>query len=138
MVTTLCYKVIDLSPHSDAWPARMEDVLNEQAQEGWELVTGFERTHEALVADAGVGRAGASAAQRLMRMTHAATHSEYVDHLGMPSRGLLGGSLLGTATGPLSHGEWHGDGRVARLDLSGALLSSACHLYHGVETGTSR
>jgi hypothetical protein len=26
----------------------MEDVLNEQAQEGWELVTGFERTHEAL------------------------------------------------------------------------------------------
>jgi len=48
MVTTLCYKVIDLSPHSDTWPVRMEDVLNEQAQEGWELVTGFERTHEAL------------------------------------------------------------------------------------------
>jgi len=48
MVTTVCYKVIDLSPHSDAWPADMEDVLNEQAQEGWELVTGFERTHEAL------------------------------------------------------------------------------------------
>jgi hypothetical protein len=48
MVTTLCYKVIDLSPHSDALPADMEDVLNEQAQEGWELVTGFERTHEAL------------------------------------------------------------------------------------------
>jgi hypothetical protein len=48
MVTTLCYKVIDLSPHGDAWPASMEDVLNHQAQEGWELVTGFERTHEAL------------------------------------------------------------------------------------------
>jgi hypothetical protein len=48
MVTTLCYKVIDLSPHGDAWPGSMEDVLNHQAQEGWELVTGFERTHEAL------------------------------------------------------------------------------------------
>ena len=48
MVTTLCYKVIDLSPHGDAWPASMEHVLNHQAQEGWELVTGFERTHEAL------------------------------------------------------------------------------------------
>jgi hypothetical protein len=48
MVTTLCYKVIDLSPHGDAWPASMEDILNHQAQEGWELVNGFERTHEAL------------------------------------------------------------------------------------------
>jgi hypothetical protein len=26
----------------------MEEVLNLQTQEGWELVTGFERTHEAL------------------------------------------------------------------------------------------
>jgi hypothetical protein len=26
----------------------MEDVLNQQAEEGWEPVTGFERTHEAL------------------------------------------------------------------------------------------
>ena len=48
MVTTLCYKVIDLSPHGDAWSVHMEDVLNQQAQEGWELVTGFERTREAL------------------------------------------------------------------------------------------
>ena len=48
MVTTLCYKVIDLSPHGDAWPASMEDVLNHQAQEGWELVTSFQRTHKAL------------------------------------------------------------------------------------------
>jgi hypothetical protein len=48
MVTAMCYKVIDLSPHSDAWPAHMEDVLNRQAEEGWELVTSFEHTHEAL------------------------------------------------------------------------------------------
>ena len=46
MVTTLCYKVIDLSPHDDASPASMEDILNHQAEEGWELVTGFERTHD--------------------------------------------------------------------------------------------
>jgi len=52
---TLCYKVIDLSPQSDAWPADMEDVLNEQAQEGWELVTGFERTHEALQVRSTIG-----------------------------------------------------------------------------------
>jgi hypothetical protein len=51
MVSTLCYKVIDLSLHSlhdDAWSASMEDVLNHQAQEGWELVTSFQRVHEAL------------------------------------------------------------------------------------------
>jgi Domain of unknown function (DUF4177) len=48
MVATLCYKVIDLSLHDDAWPAYMEDVLNQQAQEGWELVTSFQRAHEAL------------------------------------------------------------------------------------------
>ena len=48
MVATLCYKVIDLSLHDDAWPAYMEDVLNQQAQEGWELVTCFQRAHQAL------------------------------------------------------------------------------------------
>jgi hypothetical protein len=48
MVTTSCYKVIDLSLHDDAWLAAMEDVLNRQAQEGWELVTSFQRAHEAL------------------------------------------------------------------------------------------
>jgi Domain of unknown function (DUF4177) len=47
MVTTLYYKVIDLNPHGDAWPAHVEDVLNQQAEEGWELVTAFERTHKA-------------------------------------------------------------------------------------------
>jgi Domain of unknown function (DUF4177) len=47
MVTTLCYKVIDLSAHDDSWSAHMEDVLNQQAEEGWELVTAFERTHKA-------------------------------------------------------------------------------------------
>jgi hypothetical protein len=35
MVATLCYKVIDLSPHGDTWPAPMENVFNHQAQEGW-------------------------------------------------------------------------------------------------------
>jgi hypothetical protein len=48
MVTTLCYRVIDLSLHDDAWPASLEGVLNQQAQEGWELVTSFQRAHEAL------------------------------------------------------------------------------------------
>jgi hypothetical protein len=48
MVTTTCYKVIDLRPQDDAWPAHMEEVLNQQAGEGWELVTGFQHTHTAL------------------------------------------------------------------------------------------
>jgi Domain of unknown function (DUF4177) len=48
MVTTSCYRVIDLSLHDDAWLASMEDVLNQQAREGWELVTSFQRAREAL------------------------------------------------------------------------------------------
>jgi hypothetical protein len=48
MVTTLCYKVIDLSPHAEDAPAHMEDLLNHQAEEGWALVTGFQHTHKAL------------------------------------------------------------------------------------------
>lgn len=48
MVTTFCYKVLDLNLHDDDWPASMEDILNRQAQEGWELVTSFQRAHEAL------------------------------------------------------------------------------------------
>ena len=47
MVTTLCYKVIDLSAHGNSWAAHMEDVLNQWAEGGWELVTAFERTHKA-------------------------------------------------------------------------------------------
>jgi hypothetical protein len=48
MVTTICYKVIDLSPHNEDALASLEDLLNHQAEEGWELVTSFERTHTAL------------------------------------------------------------------------------------------
>jgi hypothetical protein len=48
MVCTLCYKVIDLNSLNDASPAHMEHLLNQQAQEGWELVTSFQRTHKAL------------------------------------------------------------------------------------------
>ena len=48
MVTTVCYKVIDLSPHDEDALASLEDILNHQAEEGWELVTSFQRTHKAL------------------------------------------------------------------------------------------
>jgi hypothetical protein len=48
MVSTLCYKVIDVNPHDDASPAHMENILNQQAQEGWELVTSFQRPYKAL------------------------------------------------------------------------------------------
>jgi hypothetical protein len=82
--------------------------------------------------------ASASAGDGVVRITHAATRSEYVDYFGMPSRVLLGGGNLGTATNPLSHGEGHGDHRIARLGLSGALFSPAFHLYHGPETLASR
>ena len=47
MTTTLSYKVLDLSPHEEAWSAYLEKVLLQQAEEGWELVTGFQRQHEA-------------------------------------------------------------------------------------------
>jgi Domain of unknown function (DUF4177) len=48
MVSTLCYKVLDLNSHDDTSPAHMENLLNHQAEEGWELVTSFQRTHKAL------------------------------------------------------------------------------------------
>jgi len=48
MVGTLCYKVLDLNSHNDDSPAHLEDILNHQAEEGWELVTSFQRTHTAL------------------------------------------------------------------------------------------
>jgi hypothetical protein len=47
MTTTLSYKVLDLSPHDEDWSAYLENVLLQQAEEGWELVTGFQRQHEA-------------------------------------------------------------------------------------------
>jgi hypothetical protein len=48
MVSTLTYKVIDLNTLDDALPEHMEHLLNQQAQEGWALVTSFQRTHTAL------------------------------------------------------------------------------------------
>jgi Domain of unknown function (DUF4177) len=47
MTTTVNYKVVDLSPRDEAWSSYLENVLNQHAQEGWELVTGFQRAHEA-------------------------------------------------------------------------------------------
>jgi hypothetical protein len=47
MTTTLPYKVVDLAPHDEDWSAYLENVLLQHAAEGWELVTGFQRQHEA-------------------------------------------------------------------------------------------
>jgi hemolysin activation/secretion protein len=47
MTTTLPYKVVDLSSHDEDWSAYLENVLLQHAAEGWELVTGFQRQHEA-------------------------------------------------------------------------------------------
>jgi hypothetical protein len=47
VTTTMSYKVVDLSPRDEAWSSYVEDVLNQHAQEGWDLVTGFQRAHEA-------------------------------------------------------------------------------------------
>ena len=47
MTTTQPYKVLDLSPHDEGWSAHLENVLLQQAEKGWELVTAFERQHEA-------------------------------------------------------------------------------------------
>jgi hypothetical protein len=47
MTTTKSYKVLDLSPHEVGWSAHLENILLQQAEDGWELVTAFERQHEA-------------------------------------------------------------------------------------------
>jgi Domain of unknown function (DUF4177) len=47
MATTLHYKIIDLTPDHRAWTEQVEAMLNQQAMEGWELVTAFQREHEA-------------------------------------------------------------------------------------------
>jgi uncharacterized protein DUF4177 len=43
------YKVIDVSPDPDEsiWTTEVENVLHQQAREGWELVTAFQREHQA-------------------------------------------------------------------------------------------
>jgi hypothetical protein len=48
MVTTVSYKVIDLGLQDEDALASLEDILNHQVEEGWELVTSFQRTHKAL------------------------------------------------------------------------------------------
>jgi hypothetical protein len=47
MTSTLSYKVLDISPPDAEWSALLENVLLQQADEGWELVTCFQRQHEA-------------------------------------------------------------------------------------------
>jgi hypothetical protein len=49
MATDRRYKVIDMSPEPGevTWTTQVEDVLNENAREGWDLVTAFQREHEA-------------------------------------------------------------------------------------------
>jgi hypothetical protein len=47
MATTMSYKVVDLSSQDEPWSESLEGILNRQAQDGWELVTAFQRAHEA-------------------------------------------------------------------------------------------
>ena len=48
MVTTVGYTVIDLGLHDEDVLASLEDILHHQVEEGWALVTSFQRTHTAL------------------------------------------------------------------------------------------
>jgi len=43
------YKVIDVNPEPEElkWTAQIEDAIHQQAREGWELVSAFQREHEA-------------------------------------------------------------------------------------------
>jgi hypothetical protein len=45
MIATQPYKVLDLSPHDEAWPTYLDHFLLQQAEEVWELVTVFHRQH---------------------------------------------------------------------------------------------
>jgi hypothetical protein len=47
MTITQPYKVLDLSPGDEVWSSYLENVLLQQAEEGWELVSAFQRQHEA-------------------------------------------------------------------------------------------
>jgi Domain of unknown function (DUF4177) len=48
MATTMKrrYKVMELNPDEQGWAAQLEETVNRQAQDGWELVTVFQREHE--------------------------------------------------------------------------------------------
>jgi hypothetical protein len=46
MATTPYYKIIDLRPDYEIWTQQVEEMLNQQALEGWELVSAFQREHE--------------------------------------------------------------------------------------------
>jgi hypothetical protein len=48
MATTLSYKLVDLSSDHHGWTRQVEEALHQYAQDGWELVTAFQREHEAL------------------------------------------------------------------------------------------
>jgi len=41
------YKVMDIGPDEATWMTYMEDAINQQALDGWELVTAFQREHVA-------------------------------------------------------------------------------------------
>ena len=47
METARRYKVMDISPDEATWMTYMEDAINQQALDGWELVTAFQREHVA-------------------------------------------------------------------------------------------
>jgi hypothetical protein len=44
-VTPVCDNMIDLRPHAADSPAHMDDLRQHQGEEGWALVTSFQRTH---------------------------------------------------------------------------------------------
>ena len=48
MATTLSYKLADLSSDHHGWTRQVEEALHQYAQDRWELVTAFQREHEAL------------------------------------------------------------------------------------------
>jgi hypothetical protein len=45
--TATCYKVLELNPEDQGWATQVEVAISEQSQAGWELVTMFEREHQA-------------------------------------------------------------------------------------------
>ena len=47
MTTTMQYKIIDLDPDPHPWMQRVQETLEQQAVEGWELVATLQREHEA-------------------------------------------------------------------------------------------